>query len=195
MFFGEKICLHLNGCSDWEWNFLENIFSTCMKTLSGRLMTHVWSGARNHRKDGQSTEIPFTPERWPFSSHFSIGVRSGPWRTLFNVSRIAKEHWNPESAEASFSQGPCCCELPSYSSDLSLFSVLLVSPLFVVISEDYSFKAIAKRKTFDGFQRRGRIMHLSELQVKNVTAVGTLFQIIYLILQWNIGPYSVLSKW
>lgn len=157
MFFREKICLHLNRCSDWEWNLLENIFSTCMKTLSGRLMTHVWSGARNHRKDGQSTEISFTPERWPFWSHFSIGVRSGSWRTLFNVSHIAKEHWNPDSAEASSSWGgPCCCELTPYSSDLSLFSMLLLLSLFVVISEDYSFEAGAKRKNLWWFSKTGK---------------------------------------
>lgn len=74
----------------------------------------------------------------------------------------------------------------NYHHTLLIFPFLvlfLVSPFFVVISEDYTFKAIAKRKTFDGLQRQGRIMHLSELQVKNVTAVGTLFQTIDLILQ------------
>lgn len=39
-------------------------------------------------------------------------------------------------------------------------------------------KQVLKVKTFDGFQRQGRIMYLSELQVKNVTAVGALLQII-----------------
>lgn len=160
MFFGEKICLHLNRCSDWEWNFLENIFSTCMKTLSGRLMTHVWSSARNHHKDGQSTEISFTPERWSFWSHFSTGVRAGPWRTLFNASHIAKERtlisrvcwgifflrWLVLAAVN--------YELPPYSSDLSFFSVLLVLPLFVVISEDYSLKQVPKGKPLMVFRDR-----------------------------------------
>lgn len=39
-------------------------------------------------------------------------------------------------------------------------------------------KQVLKVKTLGGFQRQRRIMHLSELQVKNVSAVGALIQII-----------------
>ena len=74
--------------------------------------------------------------------------------------------------------GPCRCELTSYFSDPSLLSVLLFLPLFVVINENYGFKASAKSENLWWFSKTGKNYVPVWAAGKNVTAVGALIQII-----------------
>lgn len=80
---------------------------------------------------------------------------------MSNISDITKKNTEtksllrdlPSRVDFQGVDGPCCCELTSYSSDPALLSVLLLLPLFVVITEDYGFKASAKSENLGWFSK------------------------------------------
>lgn len=129
-------------------NFIREAYDTCVKLC--RKSSQRWPNYRNLLHTWNMTFLKSLQYR------SQIWIMEGPC-LIYLI--LQKEHWNQKSAERSSFRGvdgPCCCELTSYSSDPALLSVLLLLPLFVVITEDYGFKASAKSENLGWFSKTGK---------------------------------------